>query len=65
VLLRNHGVLGIGGDLEEAVAVVELVERVAKIRILSESVGGARELPPEVVSAEQAVYRMMKGFKET
>lgn len=65
VLLRNHGVLGIGSDLEEAVAVVELVERVAKIRILSESVGGARELPAEVVAAEQAMYRMMKGFRET
>jgi len=64
VLLRNHGVLGVGHALDEAVAVVELVERVAKIAILSAAIGGAQDLSPEVVSAERAVYRMMKGFKE-
>jgi len=65
VLLRNHGAVGVGVDLEEAVAVVELVERVAKIGVLAALVGGDAEgLPPAVVSAEQAVYRMMKGFRE-
>ena len=63
VLLRHHGVLGVGRDLEEAVIVVDLVERVAKIRWLSVSLGGGHELPPDVVGAEQQVYRMMKGFK--
>ena len=63
VLLRHHGVLGVGGDLEEAVAAVELVERVAKVRLLSLQLGAARELPASVVGAEQQVYRMMKGFK--
>jgi len=63
VLLRNHGVLGVGADLEEAVAVVELVERVARVRLLSEALGGG-ELPAAIVAAEQKVYRMMKGFKE-
>ena len=63
VLLRNHGVLGVGADLEEAVAVVELVERVARICILSEAIGGAVELAAEIVHDEQQVYRMMKGFR--
>jgi L-fuculose-phosphate aldolase len=63
VLLKHHGVLGVGADLEEAVAVVELVERVAKVRLLSMQLGAAHELPAAVVGAEQHVYRMMKGFK--
>ena len=65
VLLRHHGVLGVGADLEEAVAVVELVERVAKVRVLSMQVAGARELPAAIVAKERAVYRMMKGIKGT
>jgi L-fuculose-phosphate aldolase len=64
VLLKHHGVLGVGSDLEEAVAVVDLVERVAKVRLLSMQLGAAHELPAPVVSAEQLVYRMMKGFKQ-
>ncbi len=63
VLLKHHGVLGVGADLEEAVAVVDLVERVAKIRLLSMQLGAAHELRHDVVGAEQQVYRMMKGFK--
>jgi L-ribulose-5-phosphate 4-epimerase len=63
VLLKHHGVIGVGADLEEAVAVVELVERVAKIRLLSMQLGAAHELPSTVVGAEHNVYRMLKGFK--
>jgi len=62
VLLRHHGVLGAGRDLEEAVAVVELVERVAKVRLLSLGLGGG-ELADEIVQTERAMYRMMKGMK--
>ena len=64
VLLRHHGVIAVGRDLEQAVAVADLVERVAKIRLLSMQLGQAHELPPEIVAAERAIYRMMKGFKE-
>lgn len=63
VLLKHHGVLGVGADLEEAVAVVDLVERVAKIRLLSMQLGAAHELRHDIVTAEEHVYRMMKGFK--
>ncbi len=65
VLLQHHGAIGVGADLEEAVAVVELVERVARVRILSMQVGSPRALSDEIVAKEQAVYRMMKGFRET
>jgi len=63
VLLRHHGALGVGADLDEAVAVVELVERIAQIRALSISLGEPSELSLEIVAAEQSVYRMMKGFR--
>jgi ribulose-5-phosphate 4-epimerase/fuculose-1-phosphate aldolase len=62
VLLRHQGVRGVGGDLEEAVAVVELVERVAKVRLLSLQLGDAPTLPDEVVGVEERMYRMMKGL---
>jgi L-fuculose-phosphate aldolase len=65
VLLRHHGVLAVGADLEEAAAVAELVERVAKVRMLSLQVGAPIELPPDIVRTEQAMYRMMKGFRES
>jgi L-fuculose-phosphate aldolase len=63
VLLRHHGVLGIGADVEEACVVAELVERVAQIRALSVALGDARELSADVVERERAVYRMMKGMR--
>lgn len=63
VLLRNHGVVGVGADLEEAVAVVELVERVAHVVLLSLQLGGG-ELDAQTLASEQKVYRMMKGFRE-
>lgn len=63
VLLRHHGVLGVGADLEEASAVVELVERIAQIRAVTVALGMANELQAEVVATEQRVYRMMKGFR--
>jgi hypothetical protein len=34
------------------------------VRLLSMQLGAAHELPAPVVSAEQLVYRMMKGFKQ-
>lgn len=63
VLLRHHGVLGVGRDLEEAVAVVELVERVARVRLLSLQLGPGAQLPDDIVPVEQKMYRMMKGWK--
>lgn len=63
VLLRYHGVLGVGADLEEAVSVVELVERVAQIRTLAISIGSDARLPDDVVRAQQQVYRMLKGMR--
>lgn len=61
-LLRHHGAVGVGAQVEEACAVVELVERIAQIRALTKTLGAPRELPVEIVTQEQRVYRMMKGM---
>ncbi len=63
VLLRHHGAVGVGRDLDEALAVVELTERVAQVHILSAALGGAHELPAHVVRTERQVYRMLHGFR--
>jgi L-fuculose-phosphate aldolase len=63
VLLRHHGVCGAGETLDDAVAVVELVERIAQIRALSVALGAPCELDAEIVRSEQQVYRMMKGMR--
>lgn len=62
VLLRHHGVLAVGRDLEEGVAAVELVERVARIRLLALQLGPSSELTADVVAVEQKMYRMMRGM---
>jgi len=62
VLMRNHGVTGVGKTPAEALEACELVERVAQIFLMSQLAGGAKPLPPEVIEAGQAVYRMRHGL---
>lgn len=62
VLLRNHGVLAAGRDLDEAVSAAVLVERLAQTYAVALSVGEIAELPGDVVRAQQAAYRMMRGL---
>jgi L-fuculose-phosphate aldolase len=45
VLLQNHGVLTVGADIIQAFLRMELVEHLARIAMLAESVGGARAIP--------------------
>ena len=61
VLLRNHGALGVGTDLEDAVTVCELVERLAKIYVHALALGQANALPEDVVATETKMYRMLRG----
>lgn len=58
VLMRNHGVTGVGKTPAMALEACELVERVAQIFLMAQLAGGAKSLPPGVIEAEQAVYRM-------
>ena len=60
-LIRNHGAVGVGRTIDEALRVCSLVERVAKIHAFASMTGEVGELPPEVVEREQAIYRMRTG----
>ena len=62
VLLRNHGVVGVGPGIWEALEVCDLVERVARIFILSQSFGpgGANPLPPDIIEIEKQVFKMQR-----
>jgi len=62
VLLRNHGVLGVGKDLDEVLNVVTLVERVAQTYVLAKLIGGVQPLPDEIVQLQLKFYRMLKGL---
>ena len=59
VLLRNHGAVTVGRDLDEAIAAAGLIERVAQIYLLSGAIGGPVELPAEIVEQESRAYRML------
>jgi len=58
VLLANHGPLCCGKDLESALGNAELLERVAKIFILSSLLGKPENLPWEAVELEQNIFEM-------
>ena len=59
-LIRNHGAVGVGRDLAEALDVCALLERVAQVFVYSTLLGRVNTLPPEVVDAELAIYRMRR-----
>ena len=61
-LLRNHGLVTVGCDMDEAVELTELVERAAQVFVLSHSLGRAKLLAPEVVEAEERLYRERSGL---
>jgi L-fuculose-phosphate aldolase len=58
VLLANHGSLSCGKNLEGAFVNAELVERVAKIFMLSSLLGKPKNLPQEVVQLEQQIFEL-------
>ncbi|MFQ5933036.1 MAG: class II aldolase/adducin family protein [Dehalococcoidia bacterium] len=61
VFLRNHGLLSVGGTMQDALRVCELVERAARIFIHASALGKVGVLPSEVVEAEQNIFRMRQG----
>lgn len=57
-IIANHGAVGVGDNLDEALEICLFVERVAKIFVLAMSVGNVTEIPREAAEAEKAIYRM-------
>jgi L-fuculose-phosphate aldolase len=60
-LLRNHGVICLGQNVEAAVALSELVERAAHIYVLSKLMGSPNTLSESIIEVEKNIYRMLNS----
>ena len=60
VLIRNHGAVGVGRDLDEALEVCSLTERVAQVFVYASLLGKVSTLPADVVEAEKAIFDMRR-----
>jgi len=61
VLLANHGMLGAGSNLEEALKVCQVVEKTAQITILAQIIGGVVELSQEDIAFMRDFYLHQYG----
>jgi L-fuculose-phosphate aldolase len=59
-IIRNHGAVGVGATLRQALNACILTERVAQIYIYSSLLGKVTTPPPEALEREQAIYRMRR-----
>lgn len=64
VLLRQHGVLSVGRDLDEVVAVAGMVERTAQIYLLARQLGDVQSLPDNIVQIEVKYFRIIHGLPQ-
>ncbi|MCS7104249.1 MAG: class II aldolase/adducin family protein [Thermofilaceae archaeon] len=60
VILANHGVLACGKNMDEALNVLECVERTAHSYVLARILGEPTKVPREVVEWEVKIYKMMR-----
>lgn len=58
VLLRNHGLVGVGPGVWKAFGVCQLVERAAQVFLYASLLDRALPLPPQIVEMEQELFRM-------
>lgn len=63
VLLANHGVLGVGRDLDEALKVCQVVEKSAQIILFAQLLGGAVELSQGDIDGMRNFYLQVYGQK--
>ncbi len=58
-LLRNHGAVGVGPDIWEALEVCDLVERLAQIFVLARNFGprAAATLPDDAIATEMRMFQ--------
>lgn len=65
VILPNHGNICCGSHIEGAIDVLRMVERTAKIYVITKTLGGdIRELPEDVLDDEEEVYDLFKEDKK-
>lgn len=60
-LLPNHGAVGVGRTLGEALTACELLEKTAHIYYCALALGRVNTLPGEALEIQQVFFRMMQG----
>ena len=63
-LLPNHGAVGIGRTMRDALTTCELVEKTAKIYLSALALGKVNPLPAEAVEVEKAFFTMLQSGDE-
>jgi L-fuculose-phosphate aldolase len=58
LILKNHGVIGVGYDLIEAMSAVELLEEVSTIMYVSKIFGKATPIPAEEIEGIKKLYKI-------
>ena len=59
-LIRNHGLVGVGGSVAEALRVCQMAEHIAHIYVAAKIIGAPQPLPDDAVAAETALFRMRR-----
>jgi L-fuculose-phosphate aldolase len=60
-LLPNHGAVGVGRTMRDAITAGELIEKTAKIYWLALATGRVNQLPAEALESEKALYRRLQS----
>jgi L-fuculose-phosphate aldolase len=61
ILIRNHGAITFGSDLEQALNHLERIESVAKIVVTAQLLGGVSRMPPEIMSVLREMYQQKRS----
>lgn len=64
VLLPNHGAIGIGWTIREALTVCELLEKTAKIYLCALALGKVNPLPAEAIEVGKAFFALLQSGNE-
>jgi L-fuculose-phosphate aldolase len=57
VLLANHGAIGVGSTLSEALEACDLVERAAQMYVFARALGSPKLIPSDVMMRQYSAYR--------
>ncbi len=61
VLIRNHGAIAFGRDLEEALNHLERLESVAQTVVIAQQLGRINHLPPAMMEPLKELYHKMRS----
>ena len=60
-LLANHGVVGVGDDLKEALHVCEVVEKISQVMVEAKNFGAIYQLAPDVIERQKKAFLAKKA----